>query len=61
MTGFWPLSKNICRIRSTCKAQKEKYLRDTIFREIASNMPIHPEYTNATPARLIIEYGQVNT
>lgn len=36
-------------------------LRDIIFREVASNMLIHREYTDATPARLIIEYGQVRT
>lgn len=36
-------------------------LRDTIFREIASNLLIHREYTNAFPAKLIIEYGQVRT
>ncbi len=36
-------------------------LRDTIFREVASNILIHREYTNAFPAKLIIEYGQVRT
>lgn len=36
-------------------------LRDTIFREVASNLLIHREYTNAFPAKLIIEYGQVHT
>jgi ATP-dependent DNA helicase RecG len=36
-------------------------LRDIIFREVASNLLIHREYTNATPARLIIEYGLVKT
>lgn len=36
-------------------------LRDIIFREVASNMLIHREFTDATPARLIIEYGQVRT
>lgn len=36
-------------------------LRDTIFREVASNLLIHREYTNAFPAKLIIEYGQVRT
>jgi ATP-dependent DNA helicase RecG len=36
-------------------------LRDIIFREVASNLLIHREYTNATPARLIIEYGFVKT
>jgi ATP-dependent DNA helicase RecG len=40
---------------------ERKSLRDAIFREVASNMLIHREYTNAAPARLIIEYGQVNT
>ncbi len=34
-------------------------LRDTIFREIASNLLIHREYRNAFSARLIIENGQV--
>lgn len=34
-------------------------LRDTIFREVASNLLIHREYRNAFPARLIIENGQV--
>ncbi|GMQ78292.1 MAG: helix-turn-helix domain-containing protein [Anaerolineae bacterium] len=36
-------------------------IRDAIFREVASNMLIHREYTNAFPAKLIIEYGQVRT
>jgi len=36
-------------------------LRDIIFREVASNLLIHREYTNAIPARLIIENGQVRT
>lgn len=36
-------------------------LRDVIFREVASNMLIHREYTNAFPAKLIIEFGQVRT
>jgi ATP-dependent DNA helicase RecG len=36
-------------------------LRDIIFREVASNLLIHREFTNATPARLIIEYGVVKT
>ena len=36
-------------------------LRDTIFREVAANLLIHREYTNAFPAKLIIEYGQVRT
>ena len=36
-------------------------LRDTIFREVASNILIHREYTNAFPAKLIIERGQVRT
>lgn len=36
-------------------------LRDALFREVASNMLIHREYTNAYPARLIIKYGQVRT
>ncbi len=30
-------------------------IRDAIFREVASNLLIHREYTNAFPAKLIIE------
>lgn len=36
-------------------------LRDIIFREVASNILIHREFTSGTPTRLIIEYGQVRT
>jgi ATP-dependent DNA helicase RecG len=36
-------------------------LRDAIFREVASNILIHREYTNAFPAKLIIERGLVRT
>ena len=36
-------------------------LRDTIFREIASNILIHREYLNAFPAKLIIEQRQIRT
>ncbi len=36
-------------------------LRDTIFREVASNILIHREYMNAFPAKLIIENGLVRT
>lgn len=36
-------------------------LRDSIFREVASNMLIHREYASGVPARLIIEYGKVTT
>jgi len=36
-------------------------LRDAIFREVASNILIHREYTNAFPAKLIIERGRVRT
>lgn len=36
-------------------------VRDTIFREVASNILIHREYTSAFPAKLIIEYGRVRT
>lgn len=36
-------------------------LRDSIFREVASNILIHREYMNAFPAKLIIEKGQVRT
>ena len=36
-------------------------LRDAIFREVASNLLIHREYSSGVPDRLIIEYGQVST
>lgn len=36
-------------------------IRDSIFREVASNILIHREYTHAFPAKLIIERGQVRT
>lgn len=36
-------------------------IRDAIFREVASNILIHREYTNAFPAKMIIERGQVRT
>ncbi|RPJ14471.1 MAG: AAA family ATPase [Deltaproteobacteria bacterium] len=36
-------------------------IRDAIFREVTSNILIHREYTNAFPAKLIIEYGRVRT
>ena len=36
-------------------------IRDAIFREIASNILIHREYTDAFPAKLIIERGRVRT
>ena len=36
-------------------------IRNTIFHEVASNILIHREYTNAFPAKLIIERGQVRT
>jgi ATP-dependent DNA helicase RecG len=36
-------------------------IRDAIFREVTSNILIHREYTNAFPAKLIIERGQVRT
>lgn len=36
-------------------------IRDAIFREVASNILIHREYTNAFPAKLIVERGQVRT
>ncbi len=36
-------------------------IRDVIFREVASNILIHREYTNAFPAKMIIERGQVRT
>ena len=36
-------------------------LRDSIFREVASNILIHREYSNAFPAKLIIERNRVYT
>lgn len=36
-------------------------LREVIFHEVASNMLIHREYTDGRPARMIIEYGRVQT
>ena len=36
-------------------------IRDAIFREVASNILIHREYTNAFPAKMIIGRGQVRT
>ena len=36
-------------------------LRDSIFREVASNILIHREYINPFPAKLIIERGLVRT
>ena len=40
---------------------EHRSLRDAIFREVASNILIHREYSSGVPARLIIEYGQVTT
>ncbi len=40
---------------------ERRSLRDTIFREVASNILIHREYVSGVPARLIIERGQVIT
>ncbi|MDR1884956.1 MAG: putative DNA binding domain-containing protein, partial [Synergistaceae bacterium] len=40
---------------------ERKSLRDAIFREVASNLIIHREFTSGVPARLIIEYGRVVT
>ena len=36
-------------------------LRDVIFREVASNILIHREYSSGASSRLIIEYGKVTT
>ena len=36
-------------------------IRDAIFLEVASNILIHRGYTNAFPAKLIVEHGQVRT
>ncbi len=43
------------------EGMEQMSLRDAIFREVASNIMIHREYTNAFPAKLIIERGQVRT
>lgn len=40
---------------------ERRSIRDTIFREVASNMLIHREYTSGATSRLIIEYGKVVT
>ncbi len=40
---------------------ERRSLRDAIFREVASNMLIHREYTSGVPARFIIEYSKVTT
>jgi len=40
---------------------ERRSLRDIIFREVASNMLIHREYTSGATSRLIIEYGRVIT
>jgi ATP-dependent DNA helicase RecG len=40
---------------------ERRSLRDTIFREVASNLLIHREYTSGAATRLIIEYGRVVT
>ncbi|WP_076790617.1 RNA-binding domain-containing protein [Chlorobium sp. KB01] len=40
---------------------ERRSLRDAIFREVASNMLIHREYSSGVPCRFIIEYGQVTT
>lgn len=40
---------------------ERRSLRDAIFREVASNILIHREYTSGATTRLIIEYGRVIT
>jgi len=40
---------------------ERRSLRDHIFREVASNMLIHREYSSGSTSRLIIEYGRVVT
>jgi len=40
---------------------ERRSLRDAIFREVASNLPIHREYSSGATTRLIIEYGRVVT
>ena len=40
---------------------ERRSLRDVIFREVASNLLIHREYTSGATTRLIIEYGRVVT
>jgi len=40
---------------------ERRSLRDIIFREVASNLLIHREYSSGVPARLVIERGKVST
>lgn len=40
---------------------ERRSLRDIIFREVASNLLIHREYTSGATTRLVIEYGKVVT
>ena len=40
---------------------ERRSLRDHIFREVASNMLIHREYSSGATSRLVIEYGRVVT
>jgi ATP-dependent DNA helicase RecG len=40
---------------------ERRSLRDIIFREVASNMLIHREYSSGATSRLVIEYGRVVT
>ena len=43
------------------EGMERRSLRDAIFREVASNILIHREYSSGVPARLIIERGKVTT
>lgn len=43
------------------EGMERRSLRDAIFREVASNILIHREYSSGIPARLIIERGKVTT
>ena len=40
---------------------ERRSLRDVIFREVASNVLIHREYSSRAPSRIIIEGGRVTT
>ena len=60
MTVYWLLCKNTYLTPFILLEGTDRIsLRGIIFREVASNILIHREYTNATPARMIMEYGQV--
>jgi hypothetical protein len=49
-------------ILTVCPAHRtDLILRDAIFREVASDMLIHREYTNGTPARPASMLGRPGT